>query len=228
MWKIAWLLEKAYRWVVFVILIRAARLHVASTQDKRDAWICSPHPSRLWMSRNQTEDLFIFWRNTTSEYKRWPREVTGIKQHTWTPFSFAKNSHVKYITRGKTKIIEFAFLFASSGTPLLSFQLICGPLFKCISFRICVKKTFPSDTALKTFIAFQGCKYFSYSGTRIFNLRKTLGQRVRRSSLRYLTKRTMPSRLSSAIPDKENNAFSSFLCHILPLWRTFTLEWNTT
>ena len=115
MWKIAWLLEKAYRWVVFVILITAARLHVASTQDKRDAWICSPHPSRLWMSRNQTEDLFIFWRNTTSEYKCWPREVTGIKQHTWTPFSFAKNSHVKYITRGKTKIIEFAFCLHPAG-----------------------------------------------------------------------------------------------------------------
>ena len=115
MWKIAWLLEKAYRWVVFVILITAARLHVASTQDKSDAWICSPHPSRLLMSRNQTEDLFIFWRNTTSEYKCWPREVTDIKQHTWTPFSFVKNSHVKYITRGKTKIIEFAFCLHPAG-----------------------------------------------------------------------------------------------------------------
>ena len=27
---------------------------MASTQDKRNAWIYSPHPRRLWMSRNQT------------------------------------------------------------------------------------------------------------------------------------------------------------------------------
>ena len=97
---------------------------------------------------------------------------------------------------------------------LLYFQLICGPLFKCISFRNCVTKTLPFRHRTENVHCFPGLQIFQLFWHYDIQFRKNFGSASETEQ--------------SVIPDKENNAFSFFLCHILPLRRTFTLEWNTT